>query len=468
MDLASKIGLQDPFYPKSAIVTAFEEIEQRICCIEENCCDEETGGGILSTNLSTPDLTQIWSKTVTTQPVGSNNIIIGNDSLQGVTGVGNVVLGSNAMDIAANPASITNAYNTLIGQDTGRTLEGEQNTFVGWGVGEGTTASAMDKNIAMGINALHRAGTVARTISNNIAIGVSAMENLGNIIVSPSYPTDFNIAIGTEVMKGLDLGGEHNIAIGNEILQTGGTLLEGNPAILIGKDILSSGGSVGLQGGLIAMGSSCVPDLLNVSGTGAIIMGDKALQAATAVNDTIAIGSNINRGVVTQSGENVLIGHEVLTQATGGQAGERSVMVGHHVGSGGNLGPVAFQASVMIGFNVANNNTAATTGVTDSVLIGASIDSPTTGTTGVAGESYYTSINDSFRARGKAGPGGPTPADEAQTYQKVPQSEPADIDFQPGDLTFYATGTDPTFTLIAKYKDPISGNTRQGTVGTLT
>ena len=45
MDLASKIGLQDPFYPKSAIVTAFEEIEQRICCIEENCCDEETGGG---------------------------------------------------------------------------------------------------------------------------------------------------------------------------------------------------------------------------------------------------------------------------------------------------------------------------------------------------------------------------------------------------------------------------------------
>lgn len=35
MDLTSKAGLHDPFYPKSAIVTAFEEIEQRICCIEK-------------------------------------------------------------------------------------------------------------------------------------------------------------------------------------------------------------------------------------------------------------------------------------------------------------------------------------------------------------------------------------------------------------------------------------------------
>ena len=79
MDLTSNKGLQDPFYPKSAIVVAIEEIEQRICCIEENCCDEG-GDGILKTDTSGPNYTKIWSSVVNTHPVGERNIIIGSKS----------------------------------------------------------------------------------------------------------------------------------------------------------------------------------------------------------------------------------------------------------------------------------------------------------------------------------------------------------------------------------------------------
>ena len=53
MDLTSKIGLQDPFYPKSAIVTAFEAVEQRLCCIEEDLKPLKAlcgPGGVVFTN----------------------------------------------------------------------------------------------------------------------------------------------------------------------------------------------------------------------------------------------------------------------------------------------------------------------------------------------------------------------------------------------------------------------------------
>jgi len=79
MDLINKMGLQDPFYPKSAIVTAFEEVEQRICCIEEELkplaalCGP---GGVVFTNAANEVINDcdnfFWDNTDFRLGIGTN------------------------------------------------------------------------------------------------------------------------------------------------------------------------------------------------------------------------------------------------------------------------------------------------------------------------------------------------------------------------------------------------------------
>ncbi|MEO1944444.1 MAG: hypothetical protein ABGY11_09075 [Candidatus Thioglobus sp.] len=79
MDLTSNKGLQDPFYPKSAIIVAIEEIEERLCCIEDELkplaalCGP---GGVVFTNAANEVINDcnefFWDNAIKELGIGTN------------------------------------------------------------------------------------------------------------------------------------------------------------------------------------------------------------------------------------------------------------------------------------------------------------------------------------------------------------------------------------------------------------
>ena len=555
MDLISKVGLQDPFYPKSIIVTTIEEIEQRLCCIEENCCDE-AGDGILKTNTSGPDHTQIWSSVVNIQPVGPNNLIIGNNSSSGATGINNVLVGNRISEVSAG-ADIGNEGNTIIGQDAGHTLDGGDNVIIGFEAARSDIAGALMTNVVcLGRSAMENAGNAVVTgvIADDVAIGHSALSFIGKTVTGALDRSHSNVAIGSQAMFDFDTNTTENTAIGtrafmgnggmtvpfhnaqqntvigyeagshahgepgfnltNNIIVGPGTarrlgstnvtedttdniiiggalasnisgvcknliaigknILTSTPngevtgevsPILIGRDIcnapfnyVSSGGST------IGIGTEALDVCRTSSST--IAIGHKTLKDGTDITNSIAIGDNVgeNQGP-TIDGENVLIGNGVLKLEETGEGGHQSVIIGEKAAEN-LIASSGFKQAVVIGHEAGGNASGVGPGVGDrSVLIGEGINVHTAGSGGTT-TSNYVSVNDAFRAWNSE-LGAPAVQGKWTPFIAISDGVTPFADHKPGEISIYITGASPTFTLMAKYRDPVTGNAFEGPLATL-
>jgi len=276
---------------------------------------------------------------------GSYNIAIGTGAL-GVANEndndGTVAIGHLACRVqyGTGGAQFANAT-TAVGYKALTALTtGAGNTAIGY-----TTLSALTtgaKNVALGYDAL---GDVAIEETGNIAIGHSAMSLMDE---GSASNIDYNIALGFEALKGHDKGTSagvitDNIAIGYRALGHADFANSTNPQI-----------------GTIGIGTSALAALTSGAGNTAVgytagaaliggglntILGYQALDLATTVNKTIAIGHSAMGAVPADQavehaiaiGVNAMLGGASTTDgingniAIGGEAGKLLTTGGNNV-----------------------------------------------------------------------------------------------------------------------------------------
>jgi hypothetical protein len=221
-----------------------------------NCGQNMSGGGNVFMGISAGGATL---------GAGSNNVGIGNGSMQGANSAGsNVAVGTNSL------FSCTGAQNVALGFQA--LLNG----------------GAINNNIAIGFNS-----GLALTTDNNIAIGGQALQNastgssntaIGTLAMANSSGSSNNIAIGTNALTSL-VTGNQNIAIGQGAGTSYSTGIETNN-IVIGADPGIAGESsvtrIGVTTSILCYMGGIFGSTVGVSGIPVVV--DSADQLGTVVS----------------------------------------------------------------------------------------------------------------------------------------------------------------------------------------
>lgn len=296
--------------------------------------------------------------------VQGNNLALGNNVGNTVTGLGNVAIGSNGtgnnvvnswqnvaigagagQNLAGGTAG-TNS-NVAIGTNAGRNVAGSQNVAIGPGAGN---------NIASGIWGTTSVGSGATASGgSSVAVGLSSLASTGE-----------STAVG---FKATATGGQA-LALGNWSLSSGvQSLAVGTSAAASGTSSLAmvhnskASGAASIAIGDTSQATSyaaiAVGRMAASSGTNSISMGD--LATATGTND-VMIGYQAGQLATATGGGNIGIGHAAMLEM--GAASTHNTAVGQG----------AFQRStgsnnIALGY-LANQNVAGA--INDTIAIGSS------------------------------------------------------------------------------------------------
>jgi hypothetical protein len=209
----------------------------------------------------------------------------------------NLGLGENAMNSITQYVNgvVTDGgnFNVGLGYNSGTALTtGDGNSLVGFGSGAATTTAGY--NTSIGYNVL----TTNITGHSNVAVGYEAL--------SVPDAEDHNIAIGYDALGGSIAGGEKNIAIGSNALDSltisGKTVAIGHNA---GHAITGGSGTNGSENTLLGYQAG---DALT-TGENCVIIGSDADASAVGAANQIVIG----KGAVGLADNSVVLGNTDVT-----------------------------------------------------------------------------------------------------------------------------------------------------------
>lgn len=253
------------------------------------------------------------------------NVIIGNHVLpRTVSANDNIAIGHNVLTETA-----TGYFNTAIGNNSQRdSINGTRNVSVGYN--SLTNVTYGDRNIAVGTFALTR----VTTGRNNIGIGADAAWHTttgrNNIAISngslnANTTGNDNTALGYFALSG-NTTGLNNIGIG---YLSGAYNQSGNYNIALGYFAHYKGTENSHN---IAIGCQAMSNILDgVTAKNNIGIGYQALYNNTG-NFNVAIGSNTLNNATTNTGNNVAIGFDVMSQAVASGTEGDNIAIGHSCG----------------------------------------------------------------------------------------------------------------------------------------
>jgi hypothetical protein len=250
--------------------------------------------------------------------LGSNTVVLGNDSIVTTALKGNVGIGTNTPNnlIQVNDLiTFTNAdIRTQIGYQAGKYDLGQNNTWVGYQTGSANNATgktnAADNNSAFGAQALYS----NTTGSNNVALGYQSLytntfgsENTAMGVYSLfSNTSTFNTAIGYASLA-YNSTGNSNTAIGNNAgaYLASGNRTTGNHGIYIGYNSKASANGtdneIVIGSNAIGQGSNSV--MLGSSGVTKTILNGNVGIGTTTPGELLSLGSSgVTKGVLSLAG----------------------------------------------------------------------------------------------------------------------------------------------------------------------
>lgn len=276
---------------------------------------------LLDPSLIIRDANNKTSFSITATDSELNNIIIGRDSLKKVVSANrNIVIGNDALTETA-----TGYMNVAIGNQSQRySVNGTRNISIGYSALTNITYG--DRNVALGTFAL----SDVTTGRNNVGIGADA----GWHTTSGSH----NIAISNGSLNG-NTEGSFNIAIGH-YANPANTIGDNNISLgylsngynTIGKHNFAAGCFAHYKGTddrfNIAIGYHAMVDHGSAEiNTDNIAIGRQALRTNVG-NHNIAIGHNALCSSTTETGYNVAIGYDVMSQSIASEAEASNVVIG--------------------------------------------------------------------------------------------------------------------------------------------
>ena len=253
------------------------------------------------------------------------NVIIGKNILpRTVSANDNIAIGHDVLTETA-----TGYFNTAIGNNSQRySINGTCNVSVG--SNSLTNLTYGDRNIAVGTFAL----TNVTTGRNNIGIGADAAWHtttgknniaISNGALNANTTGGDNTALGYFALSGNTIGG-NNIGIG---YLASAYNQKGNYNISLGYFAHYKGTENAHN---IAIGCQAMSDLLDgVTAKNNIGIGYQALYKNTG-NFNVAIGSNTLNNATTNTGNNVAIGFDVMSQAVASAVEGDNIAIGHSCG----------------------------------------------------------------------------------------------------------------------------------------
>ena len=295
--------------------------------------------------------------------------------------------------------------NTFIGTDAAQSAYDTGGTptnsvYIGTRAGQGRVGSSNDSNFNIAIGSQTLAGNnnavvttpLPSTTVNNIAIGHQVLSQPGG--GAPTAPVGAsvgsgNVSIGYQATPSAYDGGganegENNVFVGNS---AGFNLTTGYRNVGIGPNVFSAlttgWSNVGIGGGGLPTGSTLT------TGSGNILIGDRANVTAGSDNAAVAIGqastsgnSGVAIGIGSIAAGGVSLG-SLSGTAPSGVVGD-SICIGSATGSGNGSG-IAIGSAAEIGAHqdgIAIGNGAKTAAAGDIALGGINMIGPATGTIG--------------------------------------------------------------------------------------
>ena len=248
---------------------------------------------------------------------GVSNTLVGHDA--GYGGVGAsfsnaVAIGdeagkslTTANDVVAVGRRAFNSINTqgngvAVGFEAGRYAYGVNNSYLGYKSGLGSTTATNNTatdNVGVGYHSLK----AIKSGSSNVAIGSLAGEDITT--------GGSNINIGAQSGKSLTSGGD-NVLIGT---LAGSLSTTSSKSIAIGTSALQNHAVIAASPN-IAIGTFAGQDLSNTTG-GNVMIGDQVMKDATTAAYNIAIGNEAGKAIVG-GGSNAFIGYKAGTSTTSG------------------------------------------------------------------------------------------------------------------------------------------------------
>ncbi|PCJ98195.1 MAG: hypothetical protein COA45_08585 [Zetaproteobacteria bacterium] len=385
------------------------------------------GLSALARNTTGDQNAAIGSQTMYYNQSGVNNVAIGNGAGRGASTSSdinnNVILGYNAGNVVLTGAD----DNVMIGYQAGLTVTtGASNILIGSGVDTplvttsnylnignvitgdmstgdlaviGTAALAMPSGTTAqrpgtAVNGMVRYNTTINKLeayeNSTWASGVGAINDLSDGYTD--YVTDFNLFMGSGAGSSILVGGQENIAIGQN---AGTAITTGDYNVLIG---LNAGTAITTGFNNVALGRNSLD--ANITGWQNTAIGSSALGTNTGVENTATGAStlfsnssgsfNSAYGVQamwgnTNGSSNTVMGHQALRYAS---PVNNTVAIGRRAGTGVN-GVTTFDNAVLLGhgsgqaLTTGDNNLfvgyqagdLTTTGA-DNIIIGYDIDAP--------------------------------------------------------------------------------------------
>lgn len=321
---------------------------------------------LLPSSIKINDIDGNESFSVTASDATLNNIVIGNSSLRKVvTANNNIVVGHDALTETA-----TGYFNVAIGNNSQKySINGTRNVSVGFNAMSNITYG--DRNIGIGSFAL----SALTTGRNNIGIGADTAWNttvgnhniaMSNGALGANVEGSNNVAIGY-FANGANTTGDHNISVGSL----------SNSYNTTGKHNIAAGFQSHYKGiddrFNIAIGYQALQEHGNLEyTTDNIAIGRQAMKKNVG-NNNIAVGFNTLSSSTTETGYNIAMGYDVMSQAVASGTEGDNVVLGHSSGRN-----IAGNNNVAIGRGALNK------ACTDNnVAIGNSALSVTTGNSNV-------------------------------------------------------------------------------------
>jgi len=281
---------------------------------------------------------------VGTTTVGSYNVAVGSQCLDGVTGAltGCVALGysalSGSLTTAADGATAvgyialgaltTGAKNTAVGYTSGLfIIDGSRNSLFGWGTAsslsaddntfigsEAGSSNVGSRNTAAGSLAFNSASAA---VTDCVAMGYNALTG----VISSTAPSG-SVAIGSTTLQACTTGrntavgfanqiaittGTRNTTVGYNVMSHASTAVATSDCVGVGNGALA-GALTATANGSVAVGSGALASL--TSGLGNTAVGYLALDSLTTSSNT-AMGYLAGKGLITGFG-NSLFGQSAM------------------------------------------------------------------------------------------------------------------------------------------------------------
>jgi hypothetical protein len=233
--------------------------------LRDNLSDSNTaiGNASLTLNTTGKNNTAIGSFTLNNNN-GDSNTAIGYETLQyndtasantsigvralryNTTGYRNVAIGGSALQGPTGVIGVTGNYNVGVGYNSGQSnISGSNNTFLGWNADIDISANRYDNSTALGTKSIITASnqiviggldtievkipygtltTAKDIIVNGLNIGLGPQNIPNNINIGTNNllntSSNYNIAIGTNLLQSTNNSADNNIALGLQTLQS--------------------------------------------------------------------------------------------------------------------------------------------------------------------------------------------------------------------------------------------------------